>query len=952
MMLRDESPGLFERKTGGVVRMARFWGKRAGIRIIAAIIALHGPALGAVSTPRVKPPAPGPEYLTRLDHARLLTVHAALEKKQFSLASAEGQFVTDPTAKSLGQWLYLMAKDQNVDIAEAGAFLNAHPDWPATDRIQSFVEGRISDTTSPATILAFFNARAPRTGDGKIQLARALLSEGKNDEATALIKDAWINHNFTVSEERRIIAAYKTRLSKDDHAARVDRLLWAIQVTNARRTFPYLSGKDRRMAQARAALLMRAATATRLYRDLPKAEQRDAGVLHAAVRYYRRTNQQDRAIAIAAEAPDTAEALRNADRWWTERRILAQWSLKEGRFSDAYALAAQHGGAAGTKFSDAEFFAGWIALRFLGEPARATTHFEAMTGAVATPISLSRGYYWLGRAAAAANDDAAAREYFKTAAAFHYSYYGQLAAEEPGINADGAFETPPPISPADRALFNSRPAVAPLRMLSDLNLDYEFMVFAYHIDDQLERPGEFLELAKITNGEGAPHLTVRAGKVATQRGAFTPDVAYPAVFVPDEARAFVAPEIILGLSRQESEFNPRAFSSAGARGVMQLIPSTAQITARKEGLPYRRSALLDDPVYNMTLGSAHLSHLLDRFDGSLIMTFAAYNAGAQRANQWAEDFGDPRTGEVDPVDWVELIPFSETRNYVQRVLENVQVYRGRLNNEPIPGRLSADIERGGPRGRIAASTTPSRRLAAQARLRSGTNGLVDLPAQTALHAAAFRDKRLAAEAGPAEISQSNSALTLNREEAPQPATATLPAPTAPSDAQTRNGGDKDADVDAASPIAHALEDPTQGKTDNIVTPAPSSQTQPASPAQATPPTADADAMARLVATVTAESPPTVSGPQADAPLNAPDQSKSAFAERIVQKAATRLQIEDEGDALAAAIVRGLEQMEADRVDVDAPDCLDLPAAQTDDENAATLNALMAAQLREEDVCAE
>jgi soluble lytic murein transglycosylase len=200
---------------------------------------------------------------------------------------------------------------------------------------------------------------------------------------------------------------------------------------------------------------------------------------------------------------------------------------------------------------------------------------------------------------------------------------------------------------------------------------------------------------------------VRAGKVGIQRGAFAPEVAYPLVFVPDEAVRFVSPEIILGLSRQESEFNPRAYSRAGARGMMQLIPTTAQITARKEGLLYNRSALLDDPVYNMTIGSAHLSHLLERFDGSLIMTLAAYNAGAARVDRWITEYGDPRSSTVDPLDWVELIPFSETRNYVQRVLENVQVYHGRINDKPIPGRLYSDLERGGPRDRVASMKPPS-----------------------------------------------------------------------------------------------------------------------------------------------------------------------------------------------------------------------------------------------------
>ncbi len=946
--------------------MIGFWGKRTGVCLFVAFITAFAGAAGAVSTPRVKPPAPGPEFLSRLDHARLLTVHQALERKEFSLARAETKFIDDPTAKSLGDWLYFMAKDSSVNLEEAAAFLDAHPDWPATDRIQSFVESRISSEDAPDRILAFFAARQPRTGDGKIQLARALLSKGRGDEATALIRDAWINHNFTVSEERKILRAYKSRLRSEDHAARVDRLLWAIQVTNARRTFPYLSSKDRRMAEARAALLLRAATAPRLYRNLPEAERLDSGVLHAAVRYYRRTDQQDAAIKLAAQAPDTPDALRNGGRWWTERRILAQWALKEGRASDAYQLAAHHGGAEGTQFSDAEFFAGWIALRFLNQPERAMTHFEAMTGAVATPISLSRGYYWLARAASAAGDDGKASEFFDAAAKHHYSYYGQLAAEALGGAAvQKPFAAPIEASAEAKAHFASRPAVAALRMLADLDLDYEFMVFAYHIDDQLEQPGEFVELAKITNGEGAPHLTVRAGKVATQRGAFAPHVAYPTVFVPDEARAFVAPEIILGLSRQESEFNPRAYSRAGARGVMQLIPSTAQITARKEGLPYRRSALLDDPVYNMTIGSAHLSHLLDRFDGSLVMTFAAYNAGAHRAEQWAADFGDPRTGEVDPVDWVELIPFSETRNYVQRVLENTQVYRGRLNQRAIPGRLSADIERGGPSGRIGALPEPSKRLAAFSQTRNGLGPLAELPAQTAIKAANFRKQRLAAMTPPPAptlstitapiIEQSDRTKKNTRRNRrsnnrrTQKPTPDLPVTKAPADREEET---------APSPIALPLNTASGSKTDNIVSSGDVPATSPVSagPIEAV---SDSENVAEAAKDVQPASKPDPLARLVEISVgDANDrQAKNDFAEKVIEKASTRLQIVDEGDALAAAIVRGLEQMEAENTiddEASVTDCVDAAAylAGEEEEGAAALNSLMTAQLRGADPCGE
>lgn len=692
----------------------------------------------AYVTPRLKPPAPGPAYMSKLNYARLTAAANALKHKRFSEARNYVAPVDEPIAKGLGEWLYFLAEDPLVDINEADAFLDSHGDWPAVTRIQSHVEKRITNKTPPKDILAFFDSRDPVTGGGKIQLARALFATGEKDAAEIHLRDAWVNHNFKSTEERRILSAYGAHLSKDDHAARVDRLLWSRQVTNARRIFSRLVPSERRKAEARAALLLGASSGPTLYRKLSKDQQLDSGVLHAAVRYYRRSGEEQYAISLLAQSPKTPEALRNSARWWDERQLLMRWALKNGRFGDAYRAASDHGLEPNGDYAEAEFNAGWIALRFLNEPERAETHFMALASVVGTPISLSRAYYWLGRSAAARNETELAKSYYQSAAQHYYSYYGQLAAEELGGGALAQKFSPVAQStPEDRALFTSRSTVAALRMLADLNLDYEFMVFAYHIDDQLERPGEYIELAKLAMGEGAPHLTVRAGKVAIQRNAFAPDVAYPLVFVPEEAKRFVAPEIILGLSRQESEFNPRAFSRAGARGVMQLIPTTAQITARKVGMRYSRSALLDDPVYNMTLGSAHLSHLLERFNGSLVMTFAGYNAGANRVDQWVADFGDPRSSTVDPVDWVELIPFSETRNYVQRVLENIQVYRGRLNNAPIPGRLSADLERGGARHRTAVVNPPSAVLAAAS---VGTQRLSPLPARTAQRATEYRMK--------------------------------------------------------------------------------------------------------------------------------------------------------------------------------------------------------------------
>ena len=667
---------------------------------IMLVLAIFTSKAAASVTPRLKPPAPGPIYSSPADHARLESIIKSLARKNYSQARATSDKLDDPIAKSLGQWLYFYANDPNVTIRNADRFLDQHQDWPAASRIQSHAEKKLSNTTPSEVVLDFYDTRDPIGGNGKLQLARALFASGDQAAGEIHLRDAWVNHTFSTKTERSILANYSGRLKPEDHIARVDHLLWKRQVTNARRVIPRLPAGERRKAEVRASLLMREANAVRAFDSLNDEDRLDSGVLHAAVRYFRRGGEELRAVSLARLAPSDPAALRNPSRWWLERRLLLGWAIVEKRYDDAYAMAAGHGLETGTEFSEAEFYAGWLALRYLDAPERAEIHFKALTATVAAPISVARGNYWLGRTASAMGNDTLARNYYEKASRHVYTFYGQLAAEKLGGSAlSRAFDAIPRATATERERFGARPTVGALRVLSELDNDRAFLVFAFHIDDNLESPGEYLQLADITNRRGAPHITVRAGKVSVRKNAFAPEVSYPLVFVPDEATRFAPAEVILGLSRQESEFNPRAYSSAGARGMMQLIPSTAKITAKKEGLRYSRSALLDDPVYNMTIGSAHLSHLFQRFNGSYVMTFAAYNAGAHRVSQWVERYGDPRSPEIDPIDWAESIPFSETRNYVQRVLENTQVYRGRFDNAPIPGKLSRDLERGGNRGR-------------------------------------------------------------------------------------------------------------------------------------------------------------------------------------------------------------------------------------------------------------
>ncbi|MDZ7627729.1 MAG: lytic transglycosylase domain-containing protein [Parvularculaceae bacterium] len=670
-----------------------FW-RRAAIALVVVAAASIAPALAQVT----------PAYLSQSDLAALEAVKKAVAKRDFTGARATARQIADPNARALGEWYYFEAEDPLISVEAADAFLDAHPEWPSTVKIQSHVEKRMTSTLPAAQVMAFFATRDPLTGEGKLQLARAQLANSETDAAILHIKDAWRNNNFTLGDEQRLIANYGGRLNQDDHFTRVDRLLFAREVGTAQRSITYLVGPERRRATVRANLLLGAASAGDAYNALGPEDRADAGVTLAAIRYFRRRQEEPRAIAIARGAPADPLVRRQPARWWEEQQLLMRWALKNKLYADAYTMASHHALEPGSgEFAEAEFNAGWIALRFLKEADRAEKHFAALAGNVSAPISISRGWYWLGRAADAKGDETLARERYAKAAQHIYTFYGQLAAEKIGGEALSIAFTPgAPATPEDKATFGSRPAVAALRMLTELKDDRGFLIFAYHIDDKLQTPGEFRELFDLAMAAGAPHVAVRAGKVATRAGAFSADIAYPTITVPKQAVEYAPAEIILGLSRQESEFNARAFSRAGARGLMQLIPATAEITARKEGLPYRRDALLSDPHYNMTLGSAHLSHLISRYSGSWIMTFAAYNAGPNRVTQWVEAYGDPRSESVDPLDWIEQIPFEETRNYVQRVLENSQIYRSRLVKAPIAGALAMDIERGAARGRIGA----------------------------------------------------------------------------------------------------------------------------------------------------------------------------------------------------------------------------------------------------------
>lgn len=658
--------------------------------------ALAAPALASVPPPpSIKPARHYASEVVSTQDAEILhlALDAANDGEWRRTASLQAEARSD-IVHDLILWRRATAGAPDMSFAEYAEALERLEDWPQTFQIRARAEDVIRTSgLSASEQVAWLRAHGPATGDGKAALALALHNMGETDEASAVAREAWRGNTLSRESFSALLSRFGDTLTQEDHRARADFLLWTRQRSEASRLRGYLTADWRALVDARVALQAGRRGVDAAIEAVPQNLQNHPGLLYDRAQWRRRRGMRSEAVPLLVDIDgrDVPEAARS--RLWDERNIAIRSELKDADYVTAYSLAAPHGMTSGADFAEAEWVSGWISLRMLGNAQTAENHFETLGENVSTPISSSRASYWSGRALEAMGDSDAARTAFEDAAQFNYTYYGQLAAERIGATRIEFAPNPTP-DEANRSAFEARPLVKVLRLLAEAGEAGMFRTFAYHLDDQLETEADYLLLKELGEEYHYADIGVRGAKAGMARGVVAADAAYPVVDFPLLREPRVERPLMLALSRQESEMNPTAISYANARGLMQFIPSTAQAEARMLGLPYRTSWLTDDPGYNMTIGGAHLDTLLNRFNGSYVMTAAAYNAGASRPAQWIEDYGDPRRGEVDPVDWVEFIPFSETRNYVQRVLENTQVYRHRVTGEAAEIRLEEDLERG------------------------------------------------------------------------------------------------------------------------------------------------------------------------------------------------------------------------------------------------------------------
>ena len=588
------------------------------------------------------------------------------------------------------RWLQIIDPKKDVSFSEIAAFISHNPEWPQQSALQRRAEEAMELSIPAQSVIQWFNGRQPISANGHIRLTDALVQLNRTKEAEAQIRRSWVEVNFGRDQAKQFYDKYKKFLRKEDHIARVDRLLWEGRTFPAKLMLPYLDQDWKALTEARITLRDVKGGVDRAVAKVPAKLEKNEGLLFERMRWRRIKGLDLGARELLFSAP---EVVSFPEVWWKQRSILARNAIRMGHYSEAYRIVKNHSLPEGTSYADAEWLAGWIKLRFLSEPDEALVHFTNLDKAVAYPISKSRAAYWIARSYEASKNKENAKIWYDKAADYSTTYYGQLAAERIGRKIKIEQNNKAVPNSQEKILFQESELVAVIDFLKKIGEREHMRSFIYQLNTMSTTPGWRTLVAELAVQSGRPDLAVHIGKKALQDGHGVINAAYP---VLDEELLRKTPEVSLvhSVVRQESAFYENAISSVGARGLMQLMPATASKLAKDKNYSYSQNKLTSNPKLNVWLGSEYLDDLLKTFDGSYVLSLASYNAGPYRVRQWIKENGDPRTDNADyVVDWVELIPFNETRNYVQRVLENIQVYRHKFNGTKVAYSLESDLQR-------------------------------------------------------------------------------------------------------------------------------------------------------------------------------------------------------------------------------------------------------------------
>jgi soluble lytic murein transglycosylase len=600
--------------------------------------------------------------------------------------------ISDPLARKLAEWIILRSDDNGASVERYRAFIAANPSWPSQTFLRRRLEAALwDDHRDDATVWSWFENESPLSAKGKFALARAMIGRGDRANAERLVRDAWRNDTMSEDTENTALDLFGALITPGDHKARMDLFLYGSEHEMALRAARRLGGGEVTLAKARIAAFHKSSNTRALLEAVPSELHRDPGYIFSRIQLLRREEKFAEAAELMLSAPKDPNRLYNLDEWWIERRLLARKMLDVGESRTAYLIARDAALPSRDIYkTEQEFTAGWIALRFLNDPATAAQHFSRIGVGSANPTTLARAGYWQGRAAEAAGRGQEARVAYTAAAEHSTSYYGQLARAKLGLPQIELRGVP---SARGRAVERLE-VVRAVQLLYELG-EGEIAVPIFADMGENGDPDALIGLGEAAARYGDARGMLLMGKAALNRGLPFDFYAYPVSGIPPfrSIGPDVEQSIIYAIARQESAFNPAVVSPAQAYGLMQVTPEAGRYVCKKYGANFDLARLKTDPVYNAALGAAELGGLIDDYRGSYIMTFAAYNAGRGSVKKWIDRYGDPRDPRVDAVDWVELIPFSETRNYVQRIIENLQVYRARFGGGTRL-QIEADLHRG------------------------------------------------------------------------------------------------------------------------------------------------------------------------------------------------------------------------------------------------------------------
>ncbi len=573
------------------------------------------------------------------------------------------------------QWYEYKTGAPGASFKDIAAFVRENPDWPLIDRLRMQAEKVMPAGMNTDTVIDWFKENQPVTPGGMEQYAQALIRSGNPDEARKALREWWPDAALTRDQQKNFFTKYESYLDRASNLQRFNALLFNGEYSNARGMANVLGKGYAELAEARIALSSNTGNVNPAINAVPANLKNDEGLLYERLRWRRRADINDGAIEILNEPLNYAD-MYNSEAWWTERNIMARRLIEEKKYKQAYNLVRKHGQREGLPFAQAEWTAGWLALQFLNKPWEAFEHFERVYHKVETPISKSRAAYWAGKASEKLGHKEVSEKWYTVAAQTQTTFYGQLAAAELGIPQRLPSPSVTSAKPSDMA--NELIRVADY--FAKAGMRSEAASFLIRTASNAKAPDDYLVAAKKASKLNMDHIAIRVAQEAEKKNIVIPDQAYPLVDNYLRGVNDVEWALVHALIRQESRFDAQAISPAGARGLMQVMPGTAKEVARKAGLSHQTDWLITRPDHNIKLGTKYIAQMVARYNGNYALALAAYNAGPGRVDRWVKEFGDPRKGEIGIIDWIELIPIYETRNYVQRVMEGVFVYRLRLKN--------------------------------------------------------------------------------------------------------------------------------------------------------------------------------------------------------------------------------------------------------------------------------